>query len=149
MRDTGLLDLDSQFCFALYAAARRVVRDYAEALKPLDLTYPQYLVMLVPWAWARDGHSRPTVKALGERRELDSGTLTLLQRRLQEKGMVMHKRVSSDERELYLFVTTQGARLKRKVRAIPFKMVETCPLTLDQLVELRDHLKRFRSADAA
>jgi DNA-binding MarR family transcriptional regulator len=105
--------------------------------------------MLVLWEWARDGHTRRTVKALGERLELDSGTLTPLLRRLQEKGLITRERVSSDERELYIFVTLQGARLKREARAIPLKMLEACPLTFDQLVELRDHLKRFRSANAA
>ena len=54
MHDDGLLDLDNQFCFALYAASRRVMRSYTEALKELDLTYPQYLVLLVLWEWATE-----------------------------------------------------------------------------------------------
>jgi len=148
-RDDGLLDLDNQFCFALYAATRGVVRTYTESLKALDLTYPQYLVMLVLWEWARDRHSRPTVRALGERLDLDSGTLTPLLKRLQEKGLVTRQRVSDDEREVFVAVTAAGARLKRRARAIPLQLLEQSPVSVEELVFLRDQLKRFRSANAA
>lgn len=147
--DDGLLDLDNQFCFALYAATRGVVRAYAESLKSLDLTYPQYLVMLVLWEWARDRYSHPTVKALGDRLDLDSGTLTPLLKRLQEKGLVTRKRVSDDEREVFVAVTAAGARLKRRARAVPLKLLEQSPISMEELLFLRDQLKRFRSAHAA
>jgi DNA-binding MarR family transcriptional regulator len=149
MRDDGVLDLDNQFCFALYAASRSVVRAYAPTLKALDLTYPQYLVLLVLWEWARDGHERPTVTALGNRLDLDSGTLTPLLCRLEEKGLVTRKRTSADERELFVRVTRAGARLKHKARAVPLKLLEQCPVSLAELEQLREQLKRFRSADAA
>jgi DNA-binding MarR family transcriptional regulator len=148
--DDELLDLDNQFCFALYAASRGVVRAYGEALKTLDLTYPQYLVMLVLWEWARKKNcSRPTVRALGDRLDLDSGTLTPLLRRLQEKGLITRKRISSDEREVFVAVTPAGTRLKLRARAIPLKMLERCPIPLEQLINLRTQLKLFRSASAA
>jgi len=148
--DDELLDLDNQFCFALYAASRGVVRAYGEALKTLDLTYPQYLVMLVLWEWARKKNcSRPTVRALGDRLDLDSGTLTPLLRRLQEKGLITRKRISSDEREVFVAVTPAGTRLKLRARAIPLKMLERCPIPPEQLLNLRTQLKLFRSASAA
>lgn len=149
MRDDGLLDLDNQFCFALYAASRGVMRAYTEALKLLDLTYPQYLVLLVLWEWARDGQDRPTVRALGERLDLDSGTLTPLLRRLEAKGLVTRRRESPDEREVYVAVTAAGARLKRRAREVPLKALERSPVSLEELVGLRERLKLFRGASAA
>lgn len=149
MAQDGLLDLDNQLCFALYAASRNVVRAYTQALKPLDLTYPQYLVMLVLWEWARDGNSRPTIKALGERLDLDSGTLTPLLRRLQEKELITRRRQSIDEREVFVGLTRAGLRLKRVARGMAISMIECSPTPLQELTRLRDQLKRFRSASAA
>ena len=148
MRDDGLLDLDNQVCFALYAASRGVVRAYDRSLKALDLTYPQYLVMLVLWEWARDREERPTVTALGKRLDLDSGTLTPLLSRLREKGLVTRERASSDEREVFVRLTVAGARLKRRARSVPLALLERSPLPLMELIQLRDQLKRFRSAEA-
>ena len=148
MRDDGLLDLDNQVCFALYAASRGVVRAYDRWLKPLDLTYPQYLVMLVLWEWARDGEQRPTVKALGQRLDLDSGTLTPLLTRLRDKGLITRERASSDEREVFVRLTLAGARLKRRARAVPLKVLEQSPVPLTELLQLRDQLKRLRGAEA-
>jgi DNA-binding MarR family transcriptional regulator len=149
MRDDGVLDLDNQFCFALYTASRHVVRAYTEALKELDLTYPQYLVMLVLWEWSRDHYARPTVKALGERLDLDSGTLTPLLRRLQSKGVIARQRVSPDEREVFLRVTPEGARLKRRARQIPLNMLKQSPVSITQIAKLRDQLRVFRPAAVA
>lgn len=149
MRDDGVLDLDNQFCFALYAASRHVVRAYTEALKELDLTYPQYLVMLVLWEWSRDGYERPTVKALGERLDLDSGTLTPLLRRLQAKGVIERQRTSADEREVFLRVTPAGAKLKRRARQVPLNMLKQSPISVARIAKLRDQLKVFRPAAVA
>jgi DNA-binding MarR family transcriptional regulator len=149
MRDNGVLDLDNQFCFALYAASRHVVRAYSEALKTLDLTYPQYLVMLVLWEWARDRHERPTVKALGTRLDLDSGTLTPLLRRLQSKGVIARQRNSPDEREVFLRLTPAGVRLKRRARRVPLQMLQQSPVPLMQVMKLRDQLKLFRDVAVA
>jgi DNA-binding MarR family transcriptional regulator len=149
MRDDGVLDLDNQFCFALYAASRHVVRAYSEALKALDLTYPQYLVMLVLWEWSRDRYARPTVKALGERLDLDSGTLTPLLRRLQSKGVIARQRISPDEREVFLHVTPAGAKLRRRARQVPLQMLKHSPVSLVQVAKLRDQLKLFRATAVA
>src|SRR5438046_928275 len=82
-----LLHLDQQLCFALYRASRAVIRAYAPLLEPLGLTYPQYLALLV--LWEQDGIA---VKDLGERLALDSGTLTPLLKRLEQRGLVTRQR---------------------------------------------------------
>jgi DNA-binding MarR family transcriptional regulator len=90
-----LLELDNQICFALHSTARQLVRAYRPALDALDLTHSQYLVMLVLWAWARDQEPKPTVKALGERLLLDSGTLTPLLKRLESRRLITRTRSTS------------------------------------------------------
>ncbi|HVZ35748.1 MAG TPA: MarR family transcriptional regulator [Polyangiaceae bacterium] len=144
-----LLKLDNQFCFALHAASRRVVRAYRPVLEELDLTYPQYLVMLVLWEWDHERHSHPTVKALGERLELDSGTLTPLLRRLEDKGLIDRERSQDDERELYVRITRAGRALKQQARRIPISALENAPLPLAEIFALRDQLNRLRAAMAA
>src|SRR5262245_64794007 len=100
-----LLELDNQLCFALHATARQIVKAYRPVLAELELTHPQYLVLLVLWEWARVREPRPTVKALGERLALDSGTLTPLLKRLEARGLLNRTRSTVDERELFVHVT--------------------------------------------
>ena len=141
-----LLSLDNQFCFALYAATRRVVRGYRPLLEALGLTYPQYLALLVLWDWAHEGVERPTVRALGAQLELDSGTLTPLLRRLEQKGLIRRERAGDDARELVLTLTPAGRRFEQRARAVPLKLLERCPIPHDELFQLRDQLKRLREA---
>lgn len=138
------LDLDQQLCFALYAASRRVVRAYTAALSQFQLTYPQYLVLLVLWEWHRDGYSRPTVTALGERLELNSGTLTPLLRRMVDLGLIQKQRQDEDERTVFITLTAAGVRLRRKVQTIPLAMLEHCSMPIAELEQLREQLKRLR-----
>jgi DNA-binding MarR family transcriptional regulator len=105
--------------------------------------------MLVLWEWARDGYERPTVKALGARLDLDSGTLTPLLRRLQAKGIIARQRISPDEREVFLRITPAGARLKRRARQVPLRMLQGSPVSLVQVMKLRDQLKLFRAPAVA
>src|SRR5690606_39809133 len=86
------LQLDNQLCFKLYAASRAVIRAYKPMLDQLNLTYPQYLVMLVLWEWRLAPPPQASVKALGERLLLDSGTLTPLLKRLEQLGLVQRRR---------------------------------------------------------
>lgn len=109
--------LDSQVCFSLYSAANAMVRAYRPFLDELSLTYPQYLVMLV--LWETDGIS---VKTLGEKLHLDSGTLTPLLKRLELKGLVRRERNKTDERVRVLSLTKQGVALKAAAGLIPDKM---------------------------
>lgn len=140
-----LLALDNQLCFALHAAARRVVRSYGPLLGELDLTYPQYLVLLVLWEWDRDPPARPTVTAMGERLDLDSGTLTPLLRRLEQKDLLTRERASGDERELFLKVTRTGRALKKRALKIPLVLLDASPVPANELLELRDRLNALRA----
>ena len=144
--------LDNQLCFKLYAASRAVVRGYKPMLDQLGLTYPQYLAMLVLWEWQAVPPAQPTVKALGERLMLDSGTLTPLLKRLQQLGLIDRVRASHDEREVHLGLTAQGKALQQQVLPLREQLLCASGLDLDQMVVLREQLggllQRF-IADAA
>ena len=116
-RGDDALVLGQQLCFALYSASRALIRAYAPLLEPLGLTYPQYLVMLV--LWEEDDVS---VKVLGERLALDSGTLTPLLKRLEQQGVVTRRRDRDDERVVRIALTAAGAKLRDKARRIPAEL---------------------------
>lgn len=141
-----LLELDNQLCFALHATARQVMKAYRPALSELELTHPQYLVLLVLWAWAREREPRPTVKALGSRLELDSGTLTPLLKRLERRGLITRTRSREDERELFVHLTPTGLALKKRARCVPVALLRQSPLPIGELVRLREQLKRLRGS---
>jgi MarR family transcriptional regulator, organic hydroperoxide resistance regulator len=126
--DDGL-QLDNQLCFKLYAASRAVIRAYKPMLDQLGLTYPQYLVMLVLWEWHQQPPAQPTVKALGERLLLDSGTLTPLLKRLEAQGLLLRRRSASDEREMHLGLTAAGCALRERV--MPLKEQLLCERGVD------------------
>lgn len=124
------LQLDNQLCFKLYAASRAVIRAYKPMLDQLGLTYPQYLAMLVLWEWQEQPPALPTVKALGERLLLDSGTLTPLLKRLEQQGLLQRKRSTSDEREVHLGLTPTGCALRERV--LPLKSQLLCERGVDE-----------------
>ncbi|MCP8467280.1 MarR family transcriptional regulator [Pseudomonas sp. ZM23] len=133
MKDSAVLpaelQLDNQLCFRLYAVSRAVIRGYRPMLDALGLTYPQYLVMLVLWEWRAEPPEQPSVKALGERLMLDSGTLTPLLKRLEQLGLVERRRARHDEREVHLGLTSTGAELRDKV--LPLREDLLCRSGLD------------------
>jgi DNA-binding MarR family transcriptional regulator len=108
------LELDSMLCFAIYAAGHAFTRFYKPRLDALGLTYPQYLVFLV--LWEADGL---TVKALGEKLFLDSGTITPLVKRLEARGLLRRQRNEADERQVRVFLTEAGRALRAEALAIP------------------------------
>ncbi|MBC3346816.1 MULTISPECIES: MarR family winged helix-turn-helix transcriptional regulator [Pseudomonas] len=134
------LKLDSQLCFKLYAASRAVIRGYKPMLDQLGLTYPQYLAMLVLWEWQEDAPEQPTVKALGERLLLDSGTLTPLLKRLEQLSLVQRQRSARDEREVHLSLTQTGWELREQVGPLKARLLCDSGLDLDRLGALRDGL---------
>lgn len=140
------LRLDDQLCFALYSAQRAVTSAYGPLLAPLGLTYPQYLVMLVLW---EEGEA--SVKHLGERLALDSGTLTPLVKRLEAQGLVEKARSTEDERVVVVSLTSAGKRLKKKAEGVPKALVCAMGDGMPDIVRLRDALKALarvaRSAD--
>ncbi len=127
--------LDHQLCFALYAATRAMTQAYQPLLAPLGLTYPQYLVMLV--LWEGDG---VTVGALGQRLQLDSGTLTPLLKRLAAAGLVSRQRDDVDERVVRVSLTAAGRALRRKAVDIPHRLLFQLALTVPELGRLRAQL---------
>ncbi len=133
-QNSNLLQLDNQLCFALYSASNAIVRAYRPLLAQLDITYPQYLVMMV--LWDQDGCS---VKALGEKLHLDSGTLTPLLKRLEGKELVIRSRSDEDERVRVLRLTKKGQALKQQAADIPLKMRDLLSISDDQLSWLKSH----------
>ena len=134
------LQLDSQLCFKLYAASRAVIRAYKPMLDQLGLTYPQYLAMLVLWEWQEKAPQQPTVKALGERLALDSGTLTPLLKRLEQLQLVQRQRSSRDEREVHLSLTIAGQALRDRVAPLKAGLLCDSGVDLDRLHDLREGL---------
>ncbi|MGZ0706075.1 MarR family winged helix-turn-helix transcriptional regulator [Pseudomonas piscis] len=137
------LQLDSQLCFKLYAASRAVVRGYKPMLDRLGLTYPQYLAMLVLWEWHATPPSLPTVKALGERLALDSGTLTPLLKRLEQLHLVQRRRSGRDEREVHLSLSDTGLALREQVAPLKAALLCESGIDLDSLGPLRDSLDQL------
>ena len=111
------LKLDNQLCFPLYACAKEIVRRYKPYLDELDLTYTQYICMMVIWE-----KGSLSVKELGERLYLDSGTLTPVLKKLEHKGYLTRKRSQLDERSLIVTVTDKGIDLREEALAVPEKM---------------------------
>ncbi len=112
-----IMQLEKQLCFTLYTASRAMTRAYGPLLEPLGLTYPQYLVMLA--LWEGDGIS---VKSLGERLDLDSGTLTPLLKRLESQSLVARRRSQIDERVVAIFLTDAGIALQEKAKDVPLAL---------------------------
>lgn len=111
------LKLENQLCFPLYAAAKEVVRKYKPYLDELDLTYTQYITMMVLWE-----KEQLNVKELGSMLYLDSGTLTPLLKKLELKGYITRERCKEDERNLNICITEKGEALKEKAAHIPNDM---------------------------
>lgn len=123
--------LRNQLCFPLYACARETVKLYKPWLDRLDLTYTQYITMMVLWE-----HKALTVKALGQQLYLDSGTLTPLLKKLEEKGLVTRRRSSEDERNLIVTITEQGEAMRDAALGIPGEMAKCVNLTYDESITL-------------
>ncbi|WP_137971944.1 MarR family winged helix-turn-helix transcriptional regulator [Pseudomonas sp. F(2018)] len=132
--------LDNQLCFKLYAASRAVIRAYKPMLDELGLTYPQYLAMLVLWEWQAAPPDQATVKALGERLMLDSGTLTPLLKRLEQLGLVRRSRSSADERELRLALSEAGLALRERVLPLKSRLLCEHGVDLGELEGMRQSL---------
>lgn len=125
------LRLDNQLCFPLYACAKEIVRRYKPFLDEIDLTYTQYIVMMVLWE-----EREINVKELGSRLYLDSGTLTPVLKRLEQKGLITRQRDDKDERVLIVSITREGDELKDKAVEIPVKMAGCVDLEPQDAAEL-------------
>ena len=125
------LKLSKQLCFPLYACSREMIKLYKPFLDELGLTYTQYITMMVLWE-----HKAMTVKGLGQELFLDSGTLTPLLKKLEEKGLVTRRRSDQDERNLIVTITELGERMKDDALHIPAEMTKCINLPRENIREL-------------
>ena len=131
------LRLENQLCFPLYACAKEVTRKYKPFLDLLDLTYTQYIAMMVLWE-----KKEVRVKDLGEALYLDSGTLTPLLKRLEQKGLLTRSRNQEDERALCVRISEEGEALKQKALSIPEGMRSCISLSDEEMQVLKKLLHR-------
>ena len=134
------LRLDSQLCFPLYAASRKIVNFYTPYLKPFGITYTQYLVLLALWE-----HGNGSVGELCSRLYLDNGTVTPLLKKMEEAGLLLRSRSNQDERVVIVSVTEKGWQLREKVKDIPFQVGSCVPLNQYEAETLYSLLRTFLS----
>lgn len=137
------LALKNQLCFALYVCSKEIIKRYGPSLEKHKLTYTSYIALMS--LWEKDG---VTVKQLGERLFLDSGTLTPLLKKMEVQGLITRERSKEDERTVYIFLTEAGRNLKEECRDIPASMfclnlldVKKAPDLLNTLHEMMEKLK--------
>ncbi len=128
--------LDNQLCFSVYALSRLITKAYQKLLEGLDVTYPQYLVLLLLWE-----HEALTVKALGHKLLLDSGTLTPLLKRMEQRGWLSRRRAAHDERSVIITILPAGRALELQAREIPLKLSVCIGITPAQLSDLHQQLQ--------
>ncbi|WP_110114818.1 MarR family transcriptional regulator [Bacillus sp. CGMCC 1.16541] len=142
------LKLEHQLCFTIYAASREITKVYKPLLEQLHVTYPQYLALLVLWE-----EREVSVKQLGERLYLDSGTLTPMLKRMEQQGLLTRQRSLADERVVTVRLTQNGEQLKDQACQIPnavFSMSNQSPEQLSQLKQtLNELLKALHSYNTA
>jgi DNA-binding MarR family transcriptional regulator len=138
-KKTEPLSLENQLCFAFYSVTHAFNRAYRQLLDPLGLTYPQYVVLLVLWA-----QDDLTVKEIGERLFLDSGTLTPLLKRLESAGLVRRQRDTKDERQVRIMLTETGRTLREKAKDIPHEVGCMLGLSLDEASALSEQVAKLR-----
>ncbi|WP_113928908.1 MarR family transcriptional regulator [Bacillus sp. P14.5] len=132
------LKLENQICFLLYAASREMTKQYKTLLEDLDVTYPQYLVLLLLWE-----HESLTVKGMGEKLFLDSGTLTPMLKRMEEQGLLVRERSIEDQRSVWVALTSKGLGLKQKAAGIPERILSLAGNTDEENKVLQSSLLRL------
>lgn len=138
------LKLENQICFPLYAASREMIKLYRPHLEALDLTYTQYIAMMVFWE-----QKKINVKELGKKLYLDSGTLTPVLKSLEAKGYVRRYRSTEDERVLLVEITEDGEKLKEQAKSIPASVAGCVGLTCEDATMLYEKLYKILEALSA
>ena len=133
-----LLKLDNQLCFSVYALSRLITKAYQPLLESLDVTYPQYLVLLLLWE-----HDELSVKQLGEHLLLDSGTLTPLLKRMEQRQWLSRRRAPHDERSVVATLAPTGRALQAQAQQIPVQLAEKMQLTPAEIDALRQQLRQL------
>lgn len=131
------LRLEDQLCFPLYACAKEVVRQYRKPLEKLNLTYTQYLVMMVLWEFGG-----MTEGEIGRKVHLDSGTLSPLLKRLDKQGYINRTRPDDNERKLFLTLTEAGEALREQALEVPCAMEHCIDLSQEELRQLKQLLEK-------
>jgi DNA-binding MarR family transcriptional regulator len=133
-----LLKLENQLCFPFYVCSKEIIRKYKPFLDKIDLTYTQYIVMMVLWE-----RKSITVKELGECLYLDSGTLTPLLKRLEQKELIRRERSGLDERQVEVMITKRGGRLKDRAANIPLEVGKCINFSAEELQQLYQLLHKL------
>ena len=129
------IKLDNQICFSLYAASREIIKLYKPCLDRYNLTYTQYIAMLVLWE-----EEKSTVKGIGQRLHLDSGTLTPLLKKIESMGLITRYRDVKDDRVVIVELTEKGRLLKDKITCVPCEMVCKLKMPKEKLLELKQDI---------
>ena len=129
------IKLDNQLCFSLYAASREIIKLYKPFLDKFNLTYTQYIAMLVLWE-----DEKSTVKDIGKRLHLDSGTLTPLLKKIESMGLIKRYRDVNDDRVVIVELTEQGRLLKEDVTEVPREMVCKINMPIEKAIQLKRNL---------
>ena len=132
------LTLESQLCFSVYALSRLITKAYQPLLASLDVTYPQYLVLLLLWE-----HDALTVKELGEKLLLDSGTLTPLLKRMEQRQWLSRHRDPRDERSVVVTLLAAGRALQAQARQVPVQLAARMQLSPAEIDALRTQLRNL------
>jgi DNA-binding MarR family transcriptional regulator len=132
------LKLENQLCFPVYAASRLITREYQPLLDNLEITYPQYLVLLV--LWENDSLS---VNDIAKKLILNTNTITPLLKRMEQQGLILRKRSETDERKVIVHLSSKGLNLKEKASEIPqelTKRLSESNIEIDDLIQLKESL---------
>lgn len=131
MDEYNPLKLENQICFPLYACSKEIIKLYKPFLDNLDLTYTQYITMMVLWEY-----KKITAHELGEKLYLDSGTLTPMLKKLEAKGYIVRARSKKDERNLDITITDEGMKLRDAALSVPGSLSKCIPLDADKALNL-------------
>ncbi|GGE57100.1 MarR family transcriptional regulator [Pullulanibacillus camelliae] len=132
------VSLEEHLCFSIYACSRAILRLYRPYLDDLNLTYPQYLVLVVLWE-----HEESTVKHLGELLDLDSGTLTPMLKRMESAGLLKRTRAKEDERVVVIRITDKGKALQQEALCIPDSLIQSAGMTDEEMSTLNSAIKKL------
>lgn len=135
------LHLENQFCFSLYSLSRRVTQKYTQLLKPLNVTYPQYLALLVLWQHREVGQYSVNIGQLTQALNLDTGTVTPLLKRMEAKKLLTRIRSTKDERIVVISLTDEGIALREQAKSIPQLLLCQSSVDPQEIFALRDQLK--------
>lgn len=138
MKEFDALKLENQLCFPLYAVSKEIIKKYRPYLDKVNLTYTQYITMMVLWE-----HKEINLTKLGEKLHLDSGTLTPVVKSLEAKGLIKKTRLQTDERVVNVALTEEGLKLKEKAKNIPAQITGCFNLSLDEASQLYTILQKL------